>query len=126
MRSSRGRRRPIPDINSGVLQMRNYAERAAINSVVQGSAADMIKQAMLNVYDRIRRESRPSRMLLQVHDELVFEVPKQEVARTSEMVKVAMESAAKLDGPLIVESGTGANWMDAKPGSSVEAGAPPE
>src|SRR3712207_9587977 len=68
-------RRPIPDINSGVIQMRNAAERMAINSVVQGSAADLIKIAMLNVYRRLMKEGRPSRMLLQVHDELVFETP---------------------------------------------------
>jgi DNA polymerase-1 len=70
-----GRRRPVPEISSGVMHMRSAAERVAINSVVQGSAADLIKIAMVNVYRRLRADNRPSRMLLQVHDELVFETP---------------------------------------------------
>ena len=70
-----GRRRPIPDISSPVLAIRNGAERMAINSVVQGSAADLIKIAMVNVYRRMKSEKSPSKMLLQVHDELVFETP---------------------------------------------------
>src|SRR5207249_4731831 len=70
-----GRRRPIPEISSHIVAMRNAGERQAINSVVQGSAADLIKLAMLNIYRRLKRENRPSKMLLQVHDELVFETP---------------------------------------------------
>src|SRR5207248_2059184 len=70
-----GRRRPIPEITSHIIAMRNMGERMAINSVVQGSAADLIKLAMRNVYDRLQKENRPSRMLLQVHDERVREPP---------------------------------------------------
>jgi DNA polymerase-1 len=110
----RGRRRPIPDINSGVIQLRNYAERAAINSVVQGSAADLIKQAMLNVYDRIRHESRPSRLLLQVHDELVFETPADKVEEEAAMVREEMTRAMQLSVPLKVEVGWGKNWQEVK------------
>lgn len=109
-----GRRRPITDINSGVLQQRNAAERAAINSVVQGSAADLIKQAMLNVYHRIRSEGRPSRMLLQVHDELVFETPSDRVEEEAQMVREEMTGAMKLTVPLKVEVGWGKNWQEVK------------
>jgi DNA polymerase-1 len=109
-----GRRRPITDINSGVLQQRNAAERAAINSVVQGSAADLIKQAMLNVYRRIRRENRPSKMLLQVHDELVFETPADRVEDEAQMVREEMTGAMKLTVPLKVEVGWGKNWQEVK------------
>ena len=70
-----GRRRPVTDINSGVLSVRNAAERTAINGVVQGSAADLFKIAMNRVYHRLKKDNRPSKMLLQVHDELVFETP---------------------------------------------------
>ena len=109
-----GRRRPIPDINSGVLQQRNYAERAAINSVVQGSAADLIKQAMLYVWDRIKREGRPSKLLLQVHDELVFETPSDGVEEEAAMVREEMTRAMKLTVPLKVEVGWGKNWQEVK------------
>ena len=109
-----GRRRPIPDINSGVLQQRNYAERAAINSVVQGSAADLIKQAMLNVHSRISRDRRPSRLLLQVHDELVFETPADQVEQEAAMVREEMTRAMKLSVPLKVEVGWGKNWQEVK------------
>lgn len=109
-----GRRRPIPDINSGVLQQRNYAERAAINSVVQGSAADLIKQAMLNVCRRIRQENHPSKLLLQVHDELVFETPADQVEAEAQMVREEMTGAMKLTVPLKVEVGWGKNWQEVK------------
>jgi DNA polymerase-1 len=109
-----GRRRPIPDINSGVLAQRNYAERAAINSVVQGSAADLIKQAMLDVHARIRKEGRPSKLLLQVHDELVFETPADRVESEAIMVREQMTGAMKLSVPLKVEVGWGKNWQEVK------------
>jgi DNA polymerase-1 len=109
-----GRRRPIFDINSGVIQQRNAAERAAINSVVQGSAADLIKQAMLNVHRRILREGRPSKMLLQVHDELVFETPIAQVEQEAAMVRDEMTGAMKLTVPLKVEVGWGKNWQEVK------------
>jgi DNA polymerase-1 len=107
-----GRRRPMPDISSGVANLRNQAERQAINSVVQGSAADLIKQAMLNVYRRLKSENRPSRMLLQVHDELVFETPLSEVESEAKMVSAEMTNAMKLSVPLKVEVGWGKNWAE--------------
>jgi DNA polymerase-1 len=109
-----GRRRPIPDITSGVLNLRNQGERQAINSVVQGSAADLIKRAMLNVHRRLRAENRPSRMLLQVHDELVFETPRESVQAEAEMVRQEMTGAMKLSVPLRVEVGWGNNWQEVK------------
>jgi DNA polymerase-1 len=109
-----GRRRPIPEISSNILSMRNMAERMAINSVVQGSAADLIKLAMRNVYSRLETEKRPSRMLLQVHDELVFETPATEAEADAAIIREEMTSAMKLDVPLKVEVGWGKNWQEVK------------
>jgi DNA polymerase I len=109
-----GRRRPIPDINSPVIRNRNASERMAINSVVQGSAADMIKLAMLNIFRRLKRDNHPSRMLLQVHDELVFETPIESVESEAAMVKEEMQSAMKLTVPIKVEVGWGKNWQEVK------------
>jgi len=109
-----GRRRRVPDIESKNPQARSSAERLAINSVVQGSAADLIKQAMVNIARRIDAESRPSRMLLQIHDELVFEVPERAVQAEQEMIVHEMTSAIALDVPLKVDVGVGPNWMEAK------------
>jgi DNA polymerase-1 len=110
----RGRRRPVTDINSGVITMRNAAERIAINSVVQGSAADLIKEAMLRVYRRLKAEGRPSRMLLQVHDELVFETPDRAVEADAAIVREEMVGAMKLKVPLKVEVGWAKNWQEVK------------
>ena len=82
---------------------------------IQGSASDIVKIAMLKVHQAIKREKLHAKMILQVHDELVFEVPTEEVERTSQVVKEAMEKAVQLDVPLEVEIGAGKNWMDAKP-----------
>jgi DNA polymerase-1 len=109
-----GRRRPIPEIASNILSMRNYAERLAINSVVQGSAADLIKVAMVNIHRRLKRENRPSRMLLQVHDELVFETPAADVEAEAEVVRAEMVNAMTLKVPLKVEVGWGKNWEEGK------------
>jgi DNA polymerase-1 len=109
-----GRRRPLPDINSGVINIRNMNERQAINSVIQGTAADMIKLAMLNLHRRIKADQLPTRMLLQVHDELVFESPKDEAERVAAIVKEEMQNAMKLNVPVKVEVGLGGNWDDAK------------
>ncbi len=108
------RRRPIDGIASRNVSARNAAERTAINSVVQGSAADLIKVAMINVHRRIADENRPSRMLLQIHDELVFEVPRDDLDTEREMIVGEMESAMELSVPLKVDTGTGSNWMEAK------------
>ena len=108
------RRRRIAEIDSRNAQRRALAERLAINSVVQGSAADLIKRAMINIAERTRREKRPSRMLLQIHDELVFEVPRKAVPAEQEMIVEEMSSAVKLRVPLKVDVAVGENWMEAK------------
>ncbi|HUB26388.1 MAG TPA: DNA polymerase I [Tepidisphaeraceae bacterium] len=109
-----GRRRPITDIAGAVASVRNMAERQAINTVVQGSAADLIKVAMLNIHRRLKSENRPSRMLLQVHDELVFETPAESVESEADMVRQEMTGAMKLAVPLKVETGWGHNWQELK------------
>ncbi len=109
-----GRRRRIVDIDAKNTQQRNAAERLAINSVVQGSAADLIKQAMLNIARRIAHEDRPSHMLLQIHDELVFEIPAKAVEAEQSMIVEEMAGAIELSVPLKVDVGVGPNWMDAK------------
>ncbi|MGA2583988.1 MAG: DNA polymerase I [Tepidisphaeraceae bacterium] len=109
-----GRRRAIPDIRSHVLATRNAGERMAINSVVQGSAADLMKIAMNRVYRRIRDEGRPSRILLQVHDELVFETPVSAVESESAMIRQEMAGAMQLKVPLKVDIGWGKNWQEVK------------
>jgi DNA polymerase-1 len=109
-----GRRRPIRDIASHIIAMRNAAERMAINSVVQGSAADLIKLAMRNVYRRLKKEKRPSRMLLQVHDELVFETPASAVEQDAQIIREEMTGAMQLIVPLKVEVGWGKNWQEVK------------
>jgi len=110
-RSIFGRIRRLPDLKS-TGQARAKAEREAINMPMQGSASDIIKIAMLRVNDALRRAKLKTRMILQVHDELVFEVPKKEINDTAEIVKHAMENAVKIDLPLIVEVGVGVNWVD--------------
>jgi DNA polymerase-1 len=109
-----GRRRLIPDIDSRNPAKRAMAERLAINSVVQGSAADLIKQAMVNIARRIDRENRPSRMLLQIHDELVFEIPADAVQAERKMIVEEMSRAIELSVPLKVDVGVGDNWLEAK------------
>ena len=109
-----GRRRPIPDINSGVMRQRNASQRMAINSVVQGSAADLIKLAMIRIYTRLMRENRPSRIILQVHDELVFETPAESAAEEAKMIREEMQGAMKLSVPLKVDVGWGKNWYEVK------------
>jgi len=108
------RRRLVPEIDSRNPQRRAFAERMALNSVVQGSAADLIKRAMINIAARIRSENRPSRMLLQIHDELVFETPTDAVESDREMIVSQMCGAVELSVPLKVDIATGENWMEAK------------
>jgi len=102
--------RGIGDKNPNV---RNFAERAAINAPIQGGAADIIKRAMIRMPQALSDAGLPARMLLQVHDELVFEVPENDVEATTEIVRETMENAAKLDVPLIVDVGMGHNWEEA-------------
>jgi DNA polymerase-1 len=108
-----GRRRYLKDINSNNAIVRSFAERNAINAPVQGSAADVIKLAMIKVDDAIKKHSLSTTMLLQVHDELVFEVPKNELEKVKPIIKEAMESAASLSVPLEVEMDFGDNWLEA-------------
>ncbi len=107
-----GRRRIITDINSRNQTARNAAERLAVNSVTQGTAADMIKKAMIDIDRCIRTEKRPARMLIQVHDELVFEVPRKDVEQEAAMVAERMADAIKLDVPVKVDVAWGPNWLD--------------
>lgn len=107
-----GRPRPIPDINSRNPNARSFAERTAVNTPLQGTAADLIKLAMIRI-DALLQD-RQAKMLLQVHDELVLEAPPEEAAEVARLVKQQMEGVAKLDVPLVVDVGTGANWRDAK------------
>lgn len=108
-----GRRRYLKDINSQNAVVRGAAERNAINAPIQGSAADIIKIAMINIQNKLKEQNYQSKMLLQVHDELVFDAYKPELHKLQEMIKYEMENAFKLDVPLVVEMGTGENWLEA-------------
>jgi DNA polymerase-1 len=109
-----GRKRPIPDMHSRNPNARSFAERTAVNTPLQGTAADLIKLAMIRIDEILTREKLETRMLLQVHDELLFESPPSEAEPVSKMVKREMENVRKLDVPLIVDVGIGENWRDAK------------
>ncbi|MBZ5648108.1 MAG: DNA polymerase I [Acidobacteriia bacterium] len=107
-----GRVRPIGDIDSKNPNMRGFAERTAVNTPLQGTAADLIKVAMIRIDEEMRSRQLKSRMTLQVHDELVFEVPKDEVETMRKLVKEGMENAHKLKVPLVADVGVGPNWRD--------------
>jgi len=109
-----GRLRPIPDINSRDVPSRNRAEREAMNSPIQGTAADLMKLAMIKVHARLEREKMKTRMLLTVHDELVFEAPEAELDQARKVVEAEMEGAYPLKVPLRVDIEVGQNWRDAK------------
>jgi DNA polymerase I len=109
-----GRRRYVPSINDRNYNLRLRAEREAINMPIQGTASDIVKMAMLKVDAALKRENLKTRMIMQVHDELLLESPNDEVERVKEIVKKEMESAVELDVPLTVEIGAGENWMTAK------------
>ncbi|MFC5704353.1 DNA polymerase I [Cohnella faecalis] len=108
------RRRYLPDIRASNFNLRSFAERTAMNSPIQGTAADIIKLAMLRMDEALRERGLRSRMLLQVHDELVFEVPEEELELMSKLVPEVMESALKLDVPLKADVSHGSNWYEAK------------
>ncbi len=109
-----GRRRPIPELRASNRQTRSLGERLAVNTVMQGTAADVIKVAMIRVYDRLQREGRGARLVLQVHDELLLEVPDTELGAVKELVRAEMVGAYPLDPPLAVDVGAGDNWAEAK------------
>ena len=107
------RRRYLPEIKSDNRQIREFAERTAINTPIQGSAADLIKKAMIDIHQHILMKKVNANMLLQVHDELVFEVDKKIVDQFKEDIKSIMEKAFKLNVPVLVECGIGDNWLEA-------------
>lgn len=108
------RRRYLPDINSRNFNLRSFAERTAINSPIQGSAADILKIAMIELDRRMKEEKLEATMLLQVHDELVFEVPESELEQLNQLVKEVMETAVSLHVPLVADSSWGKTWYEAK------------
>ncbi|TMQ31370.1 MAG: DNA polymerase I, partial [Nitrospirae bacterium] len=113
-----GRRRPIPELQSGDPVQRGFGERMAVNSPIQGSAADLIKVAMINVNNALHHDMPHTKMILQVHDELIFEVPEKDLEEAKQLVKTEMEATGKklgLSVPLKVDLGTGHNWRVAHP-----------
>jgi DNA polymerase-1 len=109
-----GRRRPIPELRASNRQTRSLGERLAVNTVMQGTAADVIKVAMVRIHERLRAEGRAARLVLQVHDELLFEAPDDEAGEVGEIVRKEMAASFELDPPLAVDVGIGVNWLDAK------------
>ncbi|MQS88735.1 DNA polymerase I [Companilactobacillus mishanensis] len=108
------RRRYLPDIHAKNFALRNFAQRTAMNTPIQGSAADIIKVAMINMQKKIKDENLQANLLLQVHDEMIFEAPKEEISILEKLVPSVMDSAVKLDVPLKVESAHGKTWYEAK------------
>lgn len=108
-----GRRRYLRDINSANATVRGFAERNAINAPIQGSAADLIKIAMINIHNDLREQNLLSKMTMQVHDELVFEVPLQEIDLVKPIIEDRMKNAIKTSVPIVIEIGTGTNWLEA-------------
>jgi DNA polymerase-1 len=112
VRTMFGRVRPIPDIESRNPNQRGFAERTAVNTPLQGTAADLIKLAMIAIDRKLTERKLKTRMVLQVHDELLFEVPTEEIAEVEELVRAEMEGVAELDVPLVADLGFGENWRD--------------
>jgi DNA polymerase I len=109
-----GRRRPVPELRASNRQTRGFGERVAVNFVMQGSNADIIKVAMVSMHRRLREEGRAARLVLQVHDELLLEVPETEVSAVRDLVREEMCGAYPLDPPLVVDVGVGDDWAEAK------------
>ena len=109
-----GRKRFIPELNNQNRMIKSMGERLAVNSPIQGTAADIIKVAMINLDKKLTVQNLKSRMLLQVHDELIFEVPEDELELMKRILKEEMEGVVKLDVPLKVDMGIGVNWFDIK------------
>lgn len=108
-----GRKRYLPDINSHNATVRSFAERNAVNAPIQGTAADIIKMAMVSIHRRLKEENLRAQMIMQVHDELNFNVPVEEVDRVREIVVTEMQNAVHLSIPLIADCGVGTNWLEA-------------
>jgi DNA polymerase-1 len=109
-----GRARPIPEIHSKQVNIRNFAIRTALNTPFQGTAADLIKLAMIEIDERLAHEGFRAQMILQVHDELLFESPPEEMDALRKLVKPAMEQVQKLKVPVVVDLKSGPNWRDMK------------
>ena len=109
-----GRRRYFPDIDSRIPAVRNAAQRAAINMPIQGTAADIMKAAMIEIDQALPKASKKARMLLQVHDEIVLEVPEKDVTKVAKLVESKMENVIKLDVPIVAQAGSGDSWGEAK------------
>jgi DNA polymerase-1 len=109
-----GRRRQVPEIRARNWQTRKLGERLAVNSIIQGTAADIIKVAMVRCHDALAGAGLATRMILQIHDELLFEGPEHEAQRACEIAAAEMVGAAALDPPLVVDPGIGPNWLAAK------------
>jgi DNA polymerase-1 len=109
-----GRRRQVPEIRARNWQTRKLGERLAVNSIIQGTAADIIKVAMVRCHRKLADEGLATRMIMQIHDELLFEGPEDEAPRAAELAAAEMVGAADLDPPLVVEPGIGPNWLAAK------------
>lgn len=107
-----GRRRPIPDIDSPNANLRQFAERTAINTPIQGTAADLIKVAMVNIWREMRKRGSRAKMIIQVHDELIFELPKEDVDGFAELIRPLMEGALSLSVPIKVDISVGNNWAE--------------
>jgi DNA polymerase-1 len=114
VRTLLGRRRPIPELRASNRQTRSLGERLAVNTIMQGTAADVIKVAMVRIARRLRAEGRAAHLVLQVHDELLLEVPDNEVAAVRELMREEMTGAYPLDPPLVVDVGFGEDWNEAK------------
>ena len=113
VKTMKGRRRNLLQIHSSNRQLREFAERTSINTPIQGSAADMIKIAMIDIHRSQKEANLKSKMILQVHDELVFEVPESEIEPMKKLVRDKMEMAIDLRVPVKVDIGTGKNWLEA-------------
>jgi DNA polymerase-1 len=109
-----GRIRPIPELKSPRFQTRSQGERLAVNTIIQGTAADIMKVAMVRCHTRLRDAGLSTRLVLTIHDELLFEAPEDEVEQATAIVRAEMEGAYELDPPLKVDIGVGENWLDAK------------
>jgi DNA polymerase-1 len=109
-----GRVRPIPELHASSRQTQQLGERLAVNTVIQGSAADIIKIAMVNCHRKLAEAGLRTRLVLQIHDELLFEAPEEEIPAASEIVRAEMTGAVVLDPPLEVDLGVGRNWLEAK------------
>lgn len=109
-----GRRRELPELSSGNYNTRSFGERVAMNMPIQGTAADIIKQAMVRVYDALKKEGLRAKLILQIHDELIIDTPLDEVERVKKLLKDCMENVVRLSVPLIAEVETGKSWYDTK------------